>query len=75
MAYTGQLPRALVQCQAHEYKHVIKSKWKQLTDADITAMYDKIKNEVLQQPHDGETVLLEYGFEPDNIIELLEEQK
>ena len=53
----------------------IKSKWKQLTDADVTAMYNKIKSEVLQQPCDGERILNEYGFEPDYIIELLEEQK
>lgn len=55
--------------------HAIKLKWKQLTDADVLAMYNKIKNEVLQQPCDGENVLHEYGFEPDYIIELLEERK
>ena len=53
----------------------IKSKWKQLTDADALAMYNKIKSEVLQQPTDGENILHEYGFEPDYIIELLQETK
>ena len=53
----------------------IKSRWKQLADADVLAMYNKIKSEVLQQPTDGENILHEYGFEPDYIIELLQETK